>query len=235
MSGEAIEIFKWDIRILESILACRTVYKGKFINEFILWRVKVRCCSYLVGLKSSNTKYEMRAEMMMDREVAKPLRMLSAYLMTMATTKPPRACRQTTVQQTEHKIRLKNMSVSEQPVARPRCRWLRYIPETSLTLWLLGHRTWSFQQSQTQSQRDLQETGRGWTHGQHARWTIRGRYTQLPLGVTVHQVKPESLIFLLRITRQKNSVIWCEYFQVELRTSLSYTSLIITPAAFLYT
>lgn len=55
--------------------------------------MKVRYYSYLVGLKSSNTKYEMRAEMMMDREVAKPLRMLSAYLMTMATTKPPRACR----------------------------------------------------------------------------------------------------------------------------------------------
>lgn len=59
--------------------------------------MKVWDCSYLVGLKSSNTKYEMRAEMMMDREVANPLRMLSAYLITMATINPPRACTQTTV------------------------------------------------------------------------------------------------------------------------------------------
>lgn len=63
------------------------------IKYLILCAMKVRYYSYLVGLKSSNTKYEMRAEMMMDREVAKPLRMLSAYLMTMATTKPPTACR----------------------------------------------------------------------------------------------------------------------------------------------
>ena len=50
-------------------------------------------CVYPVGLKSSNRKYEMTADVMMDTEVANPLRMLSAYLMTTATTNPPRACR----------------------------------------------------------------------------------------------------------------------------------------------
>lgn len=54
-------------------------------------------CVYLVGLKSFNRKYEMTADMMMDREVANPLRMLSAYLMTTATTNPPRACKQITL------------------------------------------------------------------------------------------------------------------------------------------
>lgn len=36
----------------------------------------------------------MSADVMMDRDVANPLRMLSAYLMTTATTNPPMACRQ---------------------------------------------------------------------------------------------------------------------------------------------
>lgn len=31
--------------------------------------------------------------------------------------------------------------VIKQPVARQQCRWLCYIPETSLTVWLLVHRT----------------------------------------------------------------------------------------------
>lgn len=35
----------------------------------------------------------MSADVMMEIEVANPLRMLSAYLITTATTKPPRACR----------------------------------------------------------------------------------------------------------------------------------------------
>lgn len=34
----------------------------------------------------------MTAEAMMDSEVANPLRMLSAYLMTTAMTSPPTAC-----------------------------------------------------------------------------------------------------------------------------------------------
>lgn len=52
----------------------------------------VQMHAYLVGLKSFSRKYEINVETMMDREVANPLRMLSAYLMTTATTKPPRAC-----------------------------------------------------------------------------------------------------------------------------------------------
>lgn len=55
-------------------------------------RLNDRVWIYLVGLKSSNTKYEINVEMMMDREVANPLRMLSAYLITIATTNPPRTC-----------------------------------------------------------------------------------------------------------------------------------------------
>lgn len=51
-------------------------------------------CVYPVGLKSFNRKYEMSVDTMMDTEVANPLRMLSAYLMTAAMTNPPRACRQ---------------------------------------------------------------------------------------------------------------------------------------------
>lgn len=49
---------------------------------------------YPEGLKSSNRKYEISVDTMMDTEVANPLRMLSAYLITMAMTKPPKACKQ---------------------------------------------------------------------------------------------------------------------------------------------
>lgn len=49
---------------------------------------------YLVGLKSCSRKYEMSVDTMMDRDVANPLRMLSAYLITTAITSPPKACRQ---------------------------------------------------------------------------------------------------------------------------------------------
>lgn len=59
--------------------------------------VQEHVCVYPVGLKSSNRKYEMSVDTMMDREVANPLRMLSAYLMTTAMTNPPTACRQRTL------------------------------------------------------------------------------------------------------------------------------------------
>lgn len=66
--------------MLIRVQPCGSVHKQAFV--------------YLVGLKSSNRKYEMSVDKMMDREVANPLRMLSAYLMTTAMTKPPKACRQ---------------------------------------------------------------------------------------------------------------------------------------------
>lgn len=48
---------------------------------------------YLVGSKSWSQKYDIRVDRMMDSDVAKPLRMLSAYLMTAAMTRPPSAWR----------------------------------------------------------------------------------------------------------------------------------------------
>ena len=48
------------------------------------------------GERSSKRSQDTRPDMMMDTEVAKPLRMLSAYLMVAATTNPPKACRQIT-------------------------------------------------------------------------------------------------------------------------------------------
>jgi hypothetical protein len=49
---------------------------------------------YLVGWKSLRKKYEMTEERTMDRAAAKPFKMLSAYLMTAATTNPPSALRE---------------------------------------------------------------------------------------------------------------------------------------------
>lgn len=49
------------------------------------------CFLYLLGSKSCNQKYDMRVDRMMESDVAKPLRMLSAYLMTAAMTRPPSA------------------------------------------------------------------------------------------------------------------------------------------------
>lgn len=46
---------------------------------------------YLVGSKSCSQKYDIRVDRMMESDVAKPLRMLSAYLMTAAMTRPPSA------------------------------------------------------------------------------------------------------------------------------------------------
>lgn len=46
---------------------------------------------YLVGSKSCNQKYDISVDRMMESDVAKPLRMLSAYLMTAAMTRPPSA------------------------------------------------------------------------------------------------------------------------------------------------
>lgn len=51
------------------------------------------CFLYLVGSKSCSQKYDMRVDRMMESDVAKPLRMLSAYLMTAAMTRPPSAWR----------------------------------------------------------------------------------------------------------------------------------------------
>ena len=48
---------------------------------------------YLVGSKSWSQKYDMSVDRMMESDVAKPLRMLSAYLMTAAMTRPPSAWR----------------------------------------------------------------------------------------------------------------------------------------------
>lgn len=53
------------------------------------------CFLYLVGSKSCSQKYDMRVDRMMESDVAKPLRMLSAYLMTAAMTRPPSAWRKT--------------------------------------------------------------------------------------------------------------------------------------------
>lgn len=49
------------------------------------------CFLYLVGSKSCSKKYDISVDRMMESDVAKPLRMLSAYLMTAAMTRPPRA------------------------------------------------------------------------------------------------------------------------------------------------
>lgn len=51
------------------------------------------CFLYLLGSKSCSQKYDMRVDRMMESDVAKPLRMLSAYLMTAAMTRPPIAWR----------------------------------------------------------------------------------------------------------------------------------------------
>ena len=48
------------------------------------------------GERSSKSSQDTRPDTMMDTEVAKPFRMLSAYLMVAATTNPPKACRQIT-------------------------------------------------------------------------------------------------------------------------------------------
>lgn len=48
--------------------------------------------SYNVGEKSFNTKYDTTDERIIERDVAKPLIMLSAYLITAAIIKPPNAC-----------------------------------------------------------------------------------------------------------------------------------------------
>lgn len=47
---------------------------------------------YHEGWKSFRKKNATKEDSMMEREVAKPLRILSAYFMTMATAMPPRAC-----------------------------------------------------------------------------------------------------------------------------------------------
>lgn len=52
------------------------------------------CFLYLVGSKSCSKKYDISVDRMMESDVAKPLRMLSAYLMTAAMTRPPRAWRE---------------------------------------------------------------------------------------------------------------------------------------------
>lgn len=46
-----------------------------------------------MGSKSCSQKYDIRVDRMMESDVAKPLRMLSAYLMTAAMTRPPSAWR----------------------------------------------------------------------------------------------------------------------------------------------
>lgn len=59
----------------------------------------------------------MSADTMMDSEVANPLRMLSAYLMTTAMTSPPTACRQENtlaLRQTHNTTQHKGESVQEQ-------------------------------------------------------------------------------------------------------------------------
>ena len=45
--------------------------------------------SYNDGVKSFKTKYETRDERIIESEVAKPLIILSAYLITAAIIKPP--------------------------------------------------------------------------------------------------------------------------------------------------
>lgn len=49
--------------------------------------------SYNDGVKSLSTKYETTDERIIERDVAKPLIMLSAYLITAAIIKPPTAYR----------------------------------------------------------------------------------------------------------------------------------------------
>ena len=46
---------------------------------------------YPPGDKSFKTKYEKTEDTIIEIEVAKPLRMLSAYFTVMATTSPPKA------------------------------------------------------------------------------------------------------------------------------------------------
>ena len=47
--------------------------------------------TYSVGLKSANTKYDSTEETTMDTAVANPFSILSAYLITAATMRPPKA------------------------------------------------------------------------------------------------------------------------------------------------
>lgn len=46
-----------------------------------------------MGTKSCSQKYDISVDRMMESDVAKPFRMLSAYLMTAAMTRPPSAWR----------------------------------------------------------------------------------------------------------------------------------------------
>lgn len=46
----------------------------------------------------SNRATEARKEKIMDKEVAKPLRMLSLYFITIAVIKPPNTCMETVAQ-----------------------------------------------------------------------------------------------------------------------------------------
>lgn len=48
--------------------------------------------TYRDGEKSFKTKYETTDERIIEREFAKPLMILSAYLITAAMIKPPTAC-----------------------------------------------------------------------------------------------------------------------------------------------
>ena len=52
---------------------------------------QVPMTKYPPGDRSFNTKQEKTDETMMEIEVAKPLRMLSAYFTVIATTSPPKA------------------------------------------------------------------------------------------------------------------------------------------------
>ena len=59
---------------------------------------------YLVGTKSSSQKKEITVDTRIDSDEANPLRMLSAYLITAATTNPPTACKHTSVSVKRYKI-----------------------------------------------------------------------------------------------------------------------------------
>jgi hypothetical protein len=67
--------------------------------------------SYRVGVKSFNRKYETTDERMIDNDVAKPLIILSAYLITAAIIKPPRALID---EYGGYDIRIRKISLEEQ-------------------------------------------------------------------------------------------------------------------------
>ena len=67
------------------------MYVYMYVCMYICTMYVYNVYTYSVGLKSANTKYDSTEETTMDTAVANPFSILSAYLMTAATMRPPKA------------------------------------------------------------------------------------------------------------------------------------------------